>query len=215
VPRERSEEGMKKGEETKRKLVAATAVLLQRKGFHATGLSDIVAESGAPRGSIYFYFPDGKESLACAALDESGERWREAILAVVASEPDPAKSILAVCTFLAASLDSSDYEEGCPLATVALEAAASSEAVRATVSRHYRLWTEVIAERLLGAGIPHEAASRLSTFVLSTIEGALLLSKVHRSKQPLLDAGAMLATLASSLGHAEPPPAPRRKPARQ
>lgn len=195
---------MKKGEETKRKLVVATSTLLQRQGFHATGLSDIVAESGAPRGSIYFYFPDGKESLACAALEESGETWREAILAVVGNEPDPAKAISRVCEFLATSLEASKYQEGCPLATVALEAAGVSELVRKTVARSYTRWTDVIAERLSASGAPDDVAGRLATFVLSTIEGALLLSKVHRSKAPLLDAGAMLGALASGLAPTAP-----------
>jgi len=57
-----------KGERTRKKLVDATAALLRRQGYHATGLSDIVAESGAPRGSLYFHFPGGKDELARAAL---------------------------------------------------------------------------------------------------------------------------------------------------
>src|SRR5687768_17037204 len=77
-----------KGERTKRKLVEATASLLRRQGYHATGLSAIVDESGAPRGSLYFYFPNGKDELAVAAIDASGVEWRDRIEAAVAGAPD-------------------------------------------------------------------------------------------------------------------------------
>ena len=60
-----------KGERTRARLTAATAALLQKQGYHATGLAEIVATAGAPRGSVYFYFPGGKEALACAAIQPS------------------------------------------------------------------------------------------------------------------------------------------------
>ena len=67
---------MRKGEQSRSRLLNATAQLLQRQGYHATGLSEIVEKSAAPRGSLYFYFPGGQEELACAALRQSGTRWR-------------------------------------------------------------------------------------------------------------------------------------------
>ena len=187
---------MKKGDLTRDKLVAATATLLQRQGFHGTTLLDIVHESGAPRGSLYFHFPEGKEALACAALEGAGGRWRELIEGLVAGAPHPGDAVYAVCEFLATSLEASNYSEGCPLATVGLEAASTSEQVRATVARHYDGWIESISRRLEGLGAPHAEAERFATFTLSAIEGALLLSKVKRSTKPLRDVGEMLRGLA-------------------
>ena len=133
---------MKKGDRTREKLVEATATLLQRQGFHGTGLLDIVKESGAPRGSLYFHFPDGKEALACAALEGAGSRYRELIEALVAAAPHPGDAVYAVCEFLGQSLEASKFTEGCPLATVGLEASSTSEAERqrrsSTVSRSSR-----------------------------------------------------------------------------
>lgn len=194
---------MKKGDLTREKLVAATATLLQRQGFHGTSLMDIVHESGAPRGSLYFHFPEGKEALACAALEGAGGRWREVIEALVAGSPHPGDAVYAVCEFLASSLEASGYTDGCPLATVGLEAASTSEQVRETVARHYDGWIEIITLRLVGSGLPRAAAERFATFTLSAVEGALLLSKVKRSTKPLLDVGEMLRGLAG--GMAKPP----------
>lgn len=195
---------MKKGDRTREKLIEATATLLQRQGFHGTGLLDIVKESGAPRGSLYFHFPDGKEALACAALEGAGSRYREVIEALVAAAPHPGDAVYAVCEFLGQSLEASKFTEGCPLATVGLEASSTSEAVRSTVARHYDGWIESITKRLVSTGVPVEQADRFATFALSAVEGALLLSKVKRSTKPLRDVGEMLRELAKPPAGAGP-----------
>ncbi len=191
---------MKKGDRTREKLIEATAALLQRQGYHGTGLMDVVHESGAPRGSLYFHFPNGKEELACAALDGAGNRWRELIDALVTSAPNPGDAVHSVCEFLAASLEASKFREGCPLATVGLEASSTSEEVRRTVAKHYDGWLESITHRLAAMGLADEEADRFATFTLSAIEGALLLSKVKKTTKPLRDVGTMLRGLASGMG---------------
>src|SRR6185503_8934161 len=115
----RAQPATDKGERTRQKLVDATATLLRRQGYHATGLSEIVAESGAPRGSLYFYFPDGKDQLAVAALDQSGEEWRVRIEAAIAGAGDVGAAIDAIVTLLADDLEASGWEHGCPVAAVA------------------------------------------------------------------------------------------------
>ena len=194
---EKREGELRKGERTRQKLVAATAELLQRQGYHATGLSQIVEESGAPRGSLYFYFPDGKDQLAVAALDAASTEWRARIDAVVAAAPDLGQAVEDVCRLLADDLAKSDYSKGCPVAAVALEAASTSGPVREAVEAHYAEWSDAIVERLTAREMPRDAAKQLATFVLASVEGALLLAKVQRSKQPLLVVGRMLRAMAS------------------
>ena len=184
-----------KGERSRQKLVDATARLLQRQGYHATGLAQIVETSGAPRGSLYFCFPGGKEELACAALEAAGAGWRERIDEVVEAAPDLGAAVVAVCRLLADELVASSYELGCPVATVALEAAATSEAVRRTVEAHYAEWRDAIAARLERTGVARGVARQLATFALASIEGAMLLSKVSRDVQPLLTVGESLRAM--------------------
>lgn len=187
-----------KGEQTRAKLAGAAAVLLQRQGYHGTGLAEIVSLSGAPRGSVYFHFPGGKEELAVVALQTSGAEWRERIEAVIDGAPDLGAAVAGVCEMLAQELAASDYAHGCPLATVALEASVTSEAVRATVAAHYQGWIDAIAKRLVAAGAPEEMAQRTAGFVLAAVEGGLLLAKVQRSTQPLLDVAAGLRALVAT-----------------
>jgi TetR/AcrR family transcriptional repressor of lmrAB and yxaGH operons len=186
-----------KGERTRAKLTATAAELLQRQGYHATGLAQIVEESGAPRGSLYFHFPGGKEELAVAALRDAGDFWKQKIDDAIERAPDLGAGVVAVCKLFADALAASDWQLGCPLATVALEASASSEAVRTTCAEHFAGWEASIAARLAASGVDHEAALRMSTFALATIEGALLLARVERSSRPLEVVGDGLRNLVS------------------
>lgn len=181
---------MIKGELTREKLVAATAELLQRQGYHGTGLREIVAESGAPRGSVYFHFPGGKDELACAALDAAGAAWRGRIEAVIARSSDLGAAVESVCELLADELEASAFERGCPVAAVALEN--PSPAVRDAIREHYDAWTRAIAAR---------AGSReIAVFVLAAVEGAMVLAKASRTTEPLRSVGRTLRALAGRLG---------------
>jgi TetR/AcrR family transcriptional regulator, lmrAB and yxaGH operons repressor len=181
---------MTKGEITRGKLVDATAELLRRQGYHATGLAEIVAESGAPRGSVYFYFPGGKDELACEALVKSGEQWTVRINAALAAAPDLDGAIAAIIELLAVDLEASGFEHGCPVAAVALEA--TSPAVRAAVAEHYASWQASIAARLVTLGFAPDPAAEMATVALAMIEGGLLLARVARDRAPLVAVGRTL-----------------------
>jgi TetR/AcrR family transcriptional regulator, lmrAB and yxaGH operons repressor len=200
-----------KGERTRKKLVDATGALLRRQGFHGTGLSDIIAESGAPRGSLYFYFPGGKDELACAALEAAGAEWRARIGAAVGAAPDLAGALGAVVELLASDLVASRYAHGCPVAAVALEA--TSEPVRAAIAAHYAVWERGIAAHFRAAGLAAAPARQLATVALAAIEGALLLARVQRSTAPLVAVG---QTLRAMIGVAmAAPPSPSGRAARR
>ena len=186
---------MKKGEQTRAKLVETTGRLLQAQGYFATGVAEILRTSGSPRGSFYFHFPGGKEELACEALRAAGAVWRGRIEAAAASASDPADAVTAVCEMLATALVESDYREGCPLATVALEAAATTDAVHEVCAEHFAGWENVVADRLAELGVPEAMRADFATLVLGSIEGAQLLARAHRSPEPLHRVARALTTM--------------------
>ncbi len=165
--------------------VEATVGLLQRKGYAASGLNEIVARSGAPKGSLYFHFPGGKQELALAAMERAGARLQRAIAAILDSSEDLAGGLAALVDSLAAGLESSGYRDGCPIATVTLEAASDSEAIRAGAAEVFSSWLQVLERRLLAAGLSSEDAARRAQFVLAAIEGALILARARRDLGPL------------------------------
>lgn len=163
----------------------ATAELLRLQGYSATGLSEIVARSGAPKGSLYFHFPGGKEELAVAAMAQSGAGLRAAIAAIVNSSDDLAEALGRLVDSLAAGLEASGYEAGCPIATVTLEVAPRSEAIRACADAVFSSWLEVLQERLVCDGMLAVDAERRALLLLSAIEGALILARARQDTSPL------------------------------
>jgi TetR/AcrR family transcriptional regulator, lmrAB and yxaGH operons repressor len=185
----------RRGDLARAKLLSTTAELLHRQGYAATGLNQILDVSGAPKGSLYFHFPGGKEQLVAAALDRSGEGLASALAELIDGCTTPATAVTAVVRFFATQLESSRFEKGCPIATVALEQAATSDLLHQACKRAYAAWQRLIERRLVRDGWQAARASDLASLILSTIEGALLISRARRSVEPLERAGAELARI--------------------
>ena len=182
---------------TRDRLLSASADLFQRRGYSASGLSEITARASAPKGSLYFHFPGGKEQLAAEALERAGAEQAEAIDAVLLGAPDAASAIRALTAHFAARLQSSDYQLGCPIATTALEQAATSARLREVSQGAYTRWLELLRIRLQADGREPATAAEQALFVLSAIEGALVLARASRSTRPLR---VVAQQLAASLG---------------
>ena len=186
---------MQKGDDTRARMIAATADLLERNGFRATGLNKILSESGAPRGSLYFHFPGGKEELAAAALRDAGAAVERVLRGRVDGTRTAAEGLAAALEFLEARMIAAEFDKGCPVVMVALEAAASSDALHEACSTIYRAWARAIADRLREDGLPSDRAEALAVVVLSAIEGALVLCRAHRDTAPLRRVAAELPRL--------------------
>jgi len=165
--------------------VTATQELLRRQGYAASGLEQIVARSGAPKGSLYFHFPGGKQELAIAAMERSGAQLRDAMAAILDSSDDAEEAIGRLIDTLAAGLEASGFADGCPIATVALETAGTSEPMRETARAAFDSWIEVLEQRLIRAGVDPVLAEQRALFVLAAIEGALILARASRGVAPL------------------------------
>jgi len=175
----------RRGTASREAFIQTTSQLLRRQGYAATGVNEIVAQSGAPRGSLYFHFPGGKEELAVAAISRAGEELTGAIEAILASGETLGSSLGRLIDALAAGLAASGYADGCPIATVTLEAASSSAAVRTAAADAFDAWLAALAARLVHAGLDRQAAARRATLVLAAIEGALILARARRTLEPL------------------------------
>lgn len=170
-----------KGAETRCKLIKATRSLIESRGYFGTGLNQIVQDSGAPRGSLYFHFPGGKDELVAAAIAESGTDIAQTLRTVEAS--DAGDFLRTMLSLLGDQLEASDWTIGCPVATVALDTAATNEVVQQACSASYRSWEDALRERL--TGFDHPEPERLTTVALALIEGGLILARTHRDRRPL------------------------------
>lgn len=166
-------------------MLRTAAALFQTQGYHATGLNQVLADGGTPKGSLYFHFPGGKEQLAAEALDLAGDEMCRLIKDVLESAASPVAAVEAIVEHLATAMESSGFTVGCPIATVALDAAADSDAIRSACDRAYRSWLDAVAEHLARHGIRTDRAESLAVFLIASIEGALLLARTRRDVAPL------------------------------
>jgi TetR/AcrR family transcriptional repressor of lmrAB and yxaGH operons len=176
---------MAKADDSKGKTLTAAVKLFRQQGYHGTALHDILAAGGAPRGSLYFHFPGGKEEIGAGALLLAGEAVRQAIVQA-AEKSDNAESFLVrIVRAMASDLERSDYREGCPIATTALETAAQSEVLGAATRTAFQKWELEIKRGLFRFGLTSGDADLVATMVLSQLEGALLLARTYRSLVPI------------------------------
>jgi TetR/AcrR family transcriptional regulator, lmrAB and yxaGH operons repressor len=180
---------------TREQIIHKTCELLESQGYHATGLNQIVAESGSPKGSLYYYFPDGKEGLTEEAIDHTGRIVEERIRQNLAEVADPGAAIERFLNTIADHVEASGYRLGGPVTMVAMETVVSSERLSAACSRAYRQWQHAFAERLVASGMPEDEAERIAMMVVASIEGAVILSRTHRSTLPLRETGSLLRRL--------------------
>jgi TetR/AcrR family transcriptional repressor of lmrAB and yxaGH operons len=176
---------MPKATDSKGKTLAAAALLLRQQGYHGTALHDILAAGGSPRGSLYFHFPGGKEEIGEAALTIAGEAVRQAIAQAADTSEGAEVFLIRVARGMASDLEKSDFKEGCPIATTALETSAQSEALGTATRTAFQKWETEIKRGLMRFGMTNESAEEVATTVLSQLEGALLLARTYRSLEPM------------------------------
>ena len=181
-------------------MIATASTLLQRQGYAATGWRQVVNESETPWGSQSHHFPGGKEQLAVEALERSGVGY-ERLLRSAFEAADPVSALRLWVDAAAQQLVATDFAEGCPVATVALEMAHTSDAVGDACHRAFAAWQAAISEALLARGLDAARAGTLATTIVAAIEGAMLLTRARRDPTPLHDVGSELVTmLATALG---------------
>ena len=190
---------MAKASDSKGKTLAAAATLFRQQGYHGSALHDILVASGSPRGSLYFHFPGGKEQIGAAALALSAEAVREGIAQAAEASESAEIFLVRIVRAMAADLERSDFKEGCPIATTALETSAQLEALGTAARNAFQKWELEIKRGLFRFGLSAGDADIVATMALSQIEGALLLARTHRSLTPIHRAEQALKCLLRAL----------------
>ncbi|MFE2292152.1 TetR/AcrR family transcriptional regulator [Streptomyces sp. NPDC059452] len=183
---------------TRDRIVMAAARLLQRQGYVGTGIKQIATESQATLGSIYHFFPGGKEAVAVAAIRYSGEEFAALLREALDSEADPAAAVLSCTRQLADGLRESGWVDGCPVTAAALETLGTDSEIQQVCADTLNGWERLVYDKLLGSGFRAQDARELATTVISAIEGAEVTAQVNRNEEPLLAAGRQLARLVRS-----------------
>ncbi len=170
--------------------MGSTAELFRRQGYTGTGVKQIAAAANAPFGSLYHFFPGGKEQLGEEVIRSSGALYIQLFATIALQAPDVLTAVDEFFTGAAETLRETDYADACPIATVALEVASTNEPLRQATADVFDSWIAGATQYFIAAQIPEQTARALSFSMLSLLEGAFVFCRALRSTEPLEAAGA-------------------------
>lgn len=170
-------------------MLASALALLRERGYSGASFSELIASSGAPRGSIYHYFPGGKEQLAREAL-AIAKRVGEAL--IDQAQGDPLKAVDLFADIWRRGLETSDFRSGCPVAGVVTGLADDQPELLDAADECFESWRKRFAALLVDQGLTKADARRKATLTVAAIEGAILLCRASRGSRPLDDTAAEL-----------------------
>lgn len=176
-------------------ILQTACALLEKQGFHGTRLNEIIKESGSPKGSLYYYFPDGKEQIVSEAVIQSGRETAERIRKGLAESSNAAKAVSDFVLNIAEHVERSGFAAGSPLTAVAMETATTSERINEACREAYGMLKSEFNDKLIECGFTKAKADELATFIVAAIEGGIILSRTSHTADPLRLAAKQLKVL--------------------
>lgn len=169
--------------DAKGRMVEATALLVRERGVEGTSFADVLAASGAPRGSIYHHFPGGKAQLVEAATRYAGNVIADDLTEALRND-DPISGLRRFAATWRSVLRESDFLAGCAIVAAAVEGDANPAARRAAAVA-FGNWEEKLAGCFIRCGLTLKRSRTLATLVVAAMEGAIVVSRAQGTTQPL------------------------------
>ncbi|MGW4515510.1 TetR/AcrR family transcriptional regulator [Streptomyces sp. NPDC004393] len=182
----------------KQQMITAARRLFRERGYLGTSFADVLAESGAPRGSVYFHFPEGKEELAAEVAIAHAAESVAVINRLTDREPSASALLRAFVAHFRDEIVSSGYREGCAVAPIVLEVAGTTPRLAAVTRRGFQDMITTLSARLVDKGLESDRARELATLAVTGMEGALVLSRALQDPEPFEALAVRLAEAAES-----------------
>lgn len=177
---------VKSNNTTRNKLIETTGKLLQLHGYSGTGLNEIIKQSGAPKGSLYYHFPEGKEQLAYEAIERTKENVTNFIKESLARYDDPIEAIQNFIYDSAKRFEADSYFNGVPIANIVLEISKTNDRLRELCRKVFESWHEAFADKLKSGGYSDEESWDLAMTINAMIQGAFVICLTRQDSKPLL-----------------------------
>jgi TetR/AcrR family transcriptional repressor of lmrAB and yxaGH operons len=196
---------MPRTSDARQKMIESAAVLFSERGVAGTSFADVLARSGAPRGSVYHHFSGGKTQLVEDATRWAGEFTIAGVVAAL-ERSDPVAAVGSFRRYWSKVLRMSDFGAGCPIASAALEGALEPTG-RDIAGEIFEDWQRLVAAALRNRGIPAARARSVSALLLASLEGAIIVCRAQQSLRPLERVARELELVMSSVlsGEQTPP----------
>ncbi len=174
---------------TREQILTAAAEIFRRNGFNGTSVKDITVGAHATMGSLYHFFPGGKEQLTVEVLRTTGAAYLQLFELIADDATDPGDAVQKFFDGAAAVLVETDFIDICPIGSIAREVASTSEPLRQASNEVFASWQQALATRLREAGLRPAAGRRLATTVVAALEGGFILTRTARDPAPLRTIG--------------------------
>lgn len=180
---------MSKGEKTRQRIVAEAAALFNERGFEGGSMADLMEATGLEKGGIYRHF-SSKEDLAAAAFDFA---WQTATHVRMHDLDSVPNSVDKLKRFMANFVERRpSVPGGCPLLNTAIDADDGNRMLRERARRALRQWQDILSEIINVGRERKEIRSeidpkKLATLIIGSLEGALMISRLERNRDALLE----------------------------
>jgi AcrR family transcriptional regulator len=192
------------------RLIAATEAMLRESGMAGTGIKDVVARSGAPIGSLYHYFPNGKTQLVTESLERHAAKFPALVERFFDEKRPPAAAVRALFDNAADVFEEIGADKGCAVGAVSLDLGANDTVLQSACHAAFRDWAGLIEPRLPFSD--RETRRSCSVMIIVALEGAFVLSRAAKSGDPFRDAGRWLSRMLAASSDTPPRRARKSKP---
>ncbi|SRX92606.1 TetR family transcriptional regulator [Amycolicicoccus subflavus DQS3-9A1] [Mycobacterium shimoidei] len=168
---------------TRTKMLVAAAEVMRERGAAGVTIDEVLSRSGAPRGSVYYHFPEGRNQILTEALRFAGD----AITADIndAAERGAMALLRRFVAFWEGLLAESDFSAGCPVVAAAIGCPGDELGLTAEAGQIFAGWRTALARAFVAEGLPEPDADSLAVMSIAALEGAVVLCRSTHSTDPL------------------------------
>jgi AcrR family transcriptional regulator len=169
--------------DTRTKMLISAAEVMRERGAAGVTIDEVLSRSGAPRGSVYYHFPDGRNQILAEALRYAGD----AITADIDEAAGRGATVLLrqFVEFWEGLLAESDFNAGCPVVAAAIGCADEERQLTAETGQIFDQWRAALTRAFVAEGFPESDADSLAVMAIAALEGAVVLCRSTRSTDPL------------------------------
>lgn len=190
---------MAKVSSTRENMLSAASGLFRERGYEGIGIAELLEKSGAPRGSLYFHFPGGKEQIGAEVINGFATRTAARFRELDESGVDMATFITSVFKTTAKESKGCEFDGSCPIAAIAAGFGVENKLLAVAIRDCFAAWEVAIADAARARGMSEENAGVFASAFLASMEGAFVLSKAQRSTAPHVNASRAMQALAAAL----------------
>jgi TetR/AcrR family transcriptional regulator, lmrAB and yxaGH operons repressor len=178
---------------TRNNMLVSAAEVMRERGAAGVTIDEVLTRSGAPRGSVYYHFPEGRNQILTEALRYAGD----SITATIDDAADQGAKVLVrkFVEYWERVLADNDFNAGCPVVAAAIGSADDELQLTAEAGEIFGGWRRALTRAFFADGFDESDAASLAVMSIAALEGAVVLCRSTRSAGPLRDVAEQLEFL--------------------